>query len=74
MVKKLPANAGTWVWKDPTCRGAAKPLHHNYQRPSAVEPVLRDKSSHRDKKPLRAETRENPSPEMRTSHSQKSDR
>ena len=25
---------GTWVralvWEDPTCRGAAKPLHHNY--------------------------------------------
>ena len=34
VVKNLPAKQGTWVrslvWEDPTCRGAAKPVHHNY--------------------------------------------
>ena len=34
VVKNLPANAGTRVqallWKDPTCRGATKPVRHNY--------------------------------------------
>ena len=34
VVKNLPAKQGTWVrslvWEDPTCRGAAMPVHHNY--------------------------------------------
>ena len=40
--KNPPANAGdmgsTLVWKDPTCRGATKPVCHNY-RACALEPV-----------------------------------
>ena len=34
VVKNPPANAGTrvraLVWEDPTCRGATKPVCHNY--------------------------------------------
>ena len=34
VVENLPANAGTrvraLVWEDPTCRGAAGPVSHNY--------------------------------------------
>ena len=31
VVKSPPANAGdTVVREDPTCRGAMKPVHHNY--------------------------------------------
>ena len=34
VVKNLPAMQGTrvqaLVWEDPTCRGAAKPVCHNY--------------------------------------------
>ena len=36
---------GTWVqalvWEDPTCRGAAKPMHHNYWAhvPKLLKPV-----------------------------------
>ena len=39
VVKNLPANAGTQVWslvqEDPTCRGATKPMCHNYWSPHA---------------------------------------
>ena len=61
---------GTWVWalvwEDPTCRGATKPVCHNYWacalepmshncwarvpqllKPARLEPVLRNKRSHR---------------------------
>ena len=51
VVKNLPANAGTRVQplvrEDPTCRGATKPVRHNYWG-SALEPVLRNKRSHRN--------------------------
>ena len=34
VVESLPANAGTrvraLVWEDPTCRGATRPVSHNY--------------------------------------------
>ena len=34
VVKNPPANAGdrvpSLVWEDPTCRGATKPVRHNY--------------------------------------------
>ena len=36
VVKNLPANTGhtglvqSPVWEDPTCRGATKPVRHNY--------------------------------------------
>ena len=43
VVKNPPANAGdtglgALVWEDPTCRRAAKPVHHNY-RACALQPV-----------------------------------
>ena len=58
------------VWEDPTCRGATKPLSHNYWasalepvsynywghvpqllQPVHLEPMLRNKRSHRNEKP-----------------------
>ena len=43
---------------DPTCRGATKPVHHNYwahvpqlRKPVRLEPVLRNKKSHSNEKP-----------------------
>ena len=53
---------GTWVRalgrEDPTCRGATKPVRHNYwahvpqlPKPTHLEPVLCNKRSHRDEKP-----------------------
>ena len=55
------------VWEDPMCRGATKPVHHNYwacalepvlysQRatttePVCLEPVLHNKRSHHNEKP-----------------------
>ena len=38
------------VREDPTCRGATKPVRHNYWA-CALEPVLRSKRSHRNEKP-----------------------
>ena len=45
------------VQEDPTCRGATKPVHHNYWactpqllKPACLEPVLRNKRSHRNEK------------------------
>ena len=37
------------VWEDPTCCGAAKPVRHNYWD-CALEPMLRNKRSHRREK------------------------
>ena len=63
------------AWEDPTCRGATKPMRHNYWahvpqlvNPERLEPVLRNKRSHRNEKPvhhneeepLLATTREEP--------------
>ena len=93
---------GTWVWalvqEDPTCRGATKPVHHNYWactlepeshnywarvpqllKPSHLEPMLRNKGSHRNEKPahrnkpqpLLAATRESPHATTKTQRSQK---
>ena len=53
---------GTWVralvWEDPTCCGATKPVRHNYWahvpellKPVDLEPVFRNKRSHRNEKP-----------------------
>ena len=54
VVKNPPPNAGTQVRsldrEDPTCCGATKPMHHNYSA-CALEPVLRNKKSHRNEKP-----------------------
>ena len=56
---RLPMQ-GTRVWalgrEDPTCRGATKPVRHNYwacakaHEPACLEPVLYNKRSHRNKK------------------------
>ena len=55
---------GTWVralvWEDPTCCRAAKPMHHSY-RACALEPMLRNKRSHRNKKPMPHKDRAAPS-------------
>ena len=52
------------VREDPTCRGAAKPVHHNYwahvrwlPEPSHLEPVLRNKRSHCSEKPAHCNQR-----------------
>ena len=46
------------VREDPTCRGATKPVRHNYWarvpqllKPTCLESVLRNKRSHQNKKP-----------------------
>ena len=50
------------VQEDPTCRGATKPVHHNYWahvlqllKPVRLEPVLRNKRSHRKEKPTQCD-------------------
>ena len=75
------------VWEDPTCRGATKPVRHNYGacaleptrhnhraqvpqllKPTHLEPMLHNKRSHHNEKPvhrnkeqpLLAATRESP--------------
>ena len=81
---------GTWVralvWEDPTCRGATKPASHNYWacvpqllKPVRLEPILRNKRSHRSEKPVHCKeeqppldaTRESPRTATKTQHSQK---
>ena len=46
---------GTWVQflvkEDSTCLGATKPVYHSYWNPNALEPVLHNKWSRRNKKP-----------------------
>ena len=39
------------VREDPTCRGATKPVRHNYWSLHVLEPVLRNKRSHCNEKP-----------------------
>ena len=81
---------GTWVQalvqEDPTCRGATKPVCHNYWahtplllKPAHLEPMLHNKRSHRNEKPAYhneewpppTTTRESPHAAMKTQHSQK---
>ena len=54
MVKNLHVNVGDMgsipAPEDPTCRGATKPMHHNYQA-HALELVLCSNRSHRNEKP-----------------------
>ena len=60
---RLPKQ-GTWVQslvqENPTCHGATKPMHHSYWSPSALEPVLHDKRSHRSEKPAHHNERATP--------------
>ena len=50
---RLPMQ-GTWVQslvrEDPTCRGATKPVHHNYCA-RILQPMLCNKRSHNNEKP-----------------------
>ncbi|KAJ8776863.1 hypothetical protein J1605_015040 [Eschrichtius robustus] len=39
------------VREDPTCRGATKPMCHNFRACALEPPVLRNKRSHRNEKP-----------------------
>ena len=90
VVKNPPANAGdmvrSLVWEDPTCRGATKPMSHNYWahvpqllKSARLEPVLCNKRSHHNEKnthhneeqPPLAATRESPCAETKTQCSQK---
>ena len=61
VVKNLPANAGDTVWSlawdDPTCRGATKPVRHNY-RACALEPASHNYWAHAPR--ARAPQREKP--------------
>ena len=52
----------TWAWalvrEDPTCRGTAKPMRHNYWahmpqlvNPACLESVLHNKRNHSNEKP-----------------------
>ena len=98
---RLPMQ-GTWVRalvrEDPTCRGATKPVRHNYWactlepasrnywahvpqllKPAHLEPVLCNKRSHCNEKPMHrneeqpplTSIRESPGAAMKTQHSQK---
>ena len=55
------------VWEDAMCRGAIKPVRHNYSSPSSLQPKLYDNRSHcskpahhNEEKPLPTTTRESP--------------
>ena len=52
---RLPVH-GTQVWsliqEDSTCCGATKPVHCNYWSPSAVEPMLHNRRSRCNEKPV----------------------
>ena len=53
-----PASAGDMgsshgVWEDSTFWGATKPMNCNYCSPEPLEPVLSNKRSHRNEKPVR---------------------
>ena len=72
----------SYMWEDPTWGGAAKPLHHNFWSPCALEPVLHKKRSHHNEKltphitatreePLLTTTRESPRAANKTQCSQK---
>ena len=47
------------VWEDPTCHGAAKPSHHSYWA-GALEPLLHNKRSGCNEKPVRCNQRAAP--------------
>ena len=74
------------VREDPTCRGATKPVRHNYWahepqllKPACLEPMLRNKRSHHNEKPAHRNeewprltaTRESPRAATKTQRSQR---
>ena len=80
--KNPPINAGdmdsSMVWEDPVCRGASKPMHHNYRshlwllKPMHLQPLLCNKRSpHSEEQPPLATTRECPSAATKTQGNQK---
>ena len=60
LVKNPPANAGdtgsifgpSLVWKDSTYLRATGPVHRNYRSTHALEPMLLNKRSHCNEKPM----------------------
>ena len=69
---------GTQVWalvrEDPTCRGATKPVRHNYWacalEPAHLEPVLHNKKSHCNEKPTHCNKSSPRSPRIEKAHAQ----
>ena len=61
------------VWEDPTCRGAAGPVSHNYWAcASGACAPQQERPAHRDEeRPPLAATRESPRTETKTQHCQK---
>ena len=64
VVKNPPAEAGDMGlipdWEHSTCYGATKSMRHNYQSSCALEPVLYNKRSHRNEKPMHCNKRAAP--------------
>ena len=65
------------VWEDPTCRRATKTVHHNYWarvlqqlKPMCLEPVLRNKRSHRNESPHIATNSSPHSPQLEKASTQ----
>ena len=61
------------VWEDPTCRGATRPMSHNYWAcASGACAPQQERTEHRDEeRPPLAATGESPRTETKTQHSQK---
>ena len=66
------------VREDPTCRGATKPVHHNYwarvpraHAPQQKKPLQWEAPHHNEEQPLLTATRESPRAAMKTQDSQK---
>ena len=63
------------VREDPTCRGAAKPVHHNYwaRVPQLLKPAhsrARNKRSHHNEKPAQGNEEQPPSPQLEKARTQ----
>ena len=65
------------VQEDPTCRGATKPMRHNYWahvpqllKPARLEPVLHNKRSHDNEKPVHHNKEWPRSPQLEKAHVQ----
>ena len=82
MDKDPPVNAGdmdsSLVWEEPTCRGARKPMHHNYRahlqllKPPHLQSLLcNGRSHHNEEQPPLTTTRECPCAATKTQSNQK---
>ena len=67
---------GTWVpslvWEDSTCCRAVKPRHHNLLKPARLKPVLHNKRSRHNDKPVKLESSPR-SPQLKKAHEQHKD-